>query len=276
MSKITSPIIKMDYENLLKALDKTHTLSVADVCEFLKVGRNWVSEYITSNVPHIFIQGTRSVPNWRAIINCHLNKNDSELIWFSPDQLFSFLENSIAAFSRQTVAVSPFAFMTDDSIQDLYCNFEKNYDSENALPLSQYLPANVAEMESYAIGVTARSKVKHIPITPPQQLFKNYELKAIRALIGYSGIDEVVRRKLYKSGHSRLELNIKGKKGKTGKLVFFVDYNNYIFPENRNIELTDIGHLTDFKNIVYNYIWTIPYEVYASRFEKIVSGYFPK
>ena len=105
MSKITSPIIKMDYENLLKALDKTHTLSVADVCEFLKVGRNWVSEYITSNVPHIFIQGTRSVPNWRAIINCHLNKNDSELIWFSPDQLFSFLENSIAAFSRQTVAV---------------------------------------------------------------------------------------------------------------------------------------------------------------------------
>ena len=276
MSKITSPIIKMDYENLLKALDKTHTLSVADVCEFLKVGRNWVSEYITSNVPHIFIQGTRSVPNWRAIINCHLNKNDSELIWFSPDQLFSFLENSIAAFSRQTVAVSPFAFMTDDSIQDLYCNFEKNYDSENALPLSQYLPANVAEMESYSIGVTARSKVKHIPIKPPQQLFKNYELKAIRALIGYSGIDEVVRRKLYKSGHSRLELNIKGKKGKTGKLVFFVDYNNYIFPENRNIELTDIGHLTDFKNIVYNYIWTIPYEVYASRFEKIVSGYFPK
>ncbi len=276
MSKITSPIIKMDYENLLKALDKTHTLSVADVCEFLKVGRNWVSEYITSNVPHIFIQGTRSVPNWRAIINCHLNKNDSELIWFSPDQLFSFLENSIAAFSRQTVAVSPFAFMTDDSIQDLYCNFEKNYDSENALPLSQYLPANVAEMESYAIGVTARSKVKHIPITPPQQLFKNYELKAIRALIGYSGIDEVVRRKLYKSGHSRLELNIKGKKGKTGKLVFFVDYNNYIFPENRNIELTDKGHLTDFKNIVYNYIWTIPYDVYASRFEKIVSGYFPK
>ena len=75
---------------------------------------------------------------------------------------------------------------------------------------------------------------------------------------------------------SRLELNIKGKKGKTGKLVFFVDYNNYIFPENRNIELTDIGHLTDFKNIVYNYIWTIPYDVYASRFEKIVSGYFPK
>ena len=276
MSKITSPIIKMDYENLLKALDKTHTLSVADVCEFLKVGRNWVSEYITSNVPHIFIQGTRSVPNWRAIINCHLNKNDSELIWFSPDQLFSFLENSIAAFSRQTVAVSPFAFMTDDSIQDLYCNFEKNYDSENALPLSQYLPVNVAEMESYAIGVTARSKVKHIPITPPQQLFKNYELKAIRALIGYSGIDEVVRRKLYKSGHSRLELNIKGKKGKTGKLVFFVDYNNYIFPENRNIELTDKGHLTDFKNIVYNYIWTIPYDVYVSRFEKIVTGYFPK
>ena len=78
-------------------------------------------------------------------------------------------------------------------------------------------------------------------------------------------------------------MNIKGKKGKTGKLVFFVDYNNYIFPENRNIELTDIGHLTDFKNIVYNYIWTIPYDiwtipydVYASRFEKIVSGYFPK
>ena len=264
----------MDYENLLKALDKTHTLSVADVCEFLKVGRNWVSEYITSNVPHIFIQGTRSVPNWRAIINCHLNKNDSELIWFNPDQLFSFLENCIAAFSRQTVAVSPFAFMTDDAIQALYRDFEKNYDSENALLLSQYLPVNVAEMESYSIGVTARSKVKHIPINPPQQLFKNYELKAIRALIGYSGIDEVVRRKLYKSGHSRLELNIKGKKGKTGKLVFFVDYNNYIFPENRNIELTDKGHLTDFKNIVYNYIWTIPYDVYASRFEKIVSGYF--
>ena len=276
MSKITSPIIKMDYENLLKALDKTHTLSVADVCEFLKVGRNWVSEYITSNVPHIFIQGTKSVPNWRAIINFHLNKNDSELIWFNPDQLFSFLENSIAAFSRQTVAVSPFALMTDDAIQALYRDFEKNYDSENALLLSQYLPVNVAEMESYSIGVTARSKVKHIPIKPPQQLFKNYELKAIRALIGYSGIDEVVRRKLYKSGHSRLELNIKGKKGKTGKLVFFVDYNNYIFPENRNIELTDKGHLTDFKNIVYNYIWTIPYDVYASRFEKIVSGYFPK
>ena len=276
MSKITSPIIKMDYENLLKALDKTHTLSVADVCEFLKVGRNWVSEYITSNVPHIFIQGTRSVPNWRAIINCHLNKNDSELIWFSPDQLFSFLENSIAAFSRQTVAVSPFAFMTDDAIQALYRDFEKNYDSENALLLSQYLPVYVAEMESYSIGVTARSKVKHIPINPPQQLFKNYELKAIRALIGYSGIDEVVRRKLYKSGHSRLELNIKGKKEKPVNLYFFVDYNNYTFQENRNIELTDKGHLTDFKNIVYNYIWTIPYEVYASRFEKIVSGYFPK
>ena len=236
MSKITSPIIKMDYENLLKALDKTHTLSVADVCEFLKVGRNWVSEYITSNVPHIFIQGTRSVPNWRAIINCHLNKNDSELIWFSPDQLFSFLENSIAAFSRQTVAVSPFAFMTDDAIQALYRDFEKKYDSENALLLSQYLPVNVAEMESYSIGVTARSKVKHIPINPPH----------------------------------------KGKKGKTGKLVFFVDYNNYIFPENRNIELTDKGHLTDFKNIVYNYIWTIPYEVYVRRFEKIVTGYLPK
>ena len=266
----------MDYENLLNALDKTHTLSVADVCEFLKVGRNWVSEYITSNVPHIFIQGSRSVPNWRAIINFHLNKSDSELIWFNPEQLFSFLENSIATFSRQTVAVSPFAFMTDDSIQALYRDFEKNYDSENALPLSQYLPVKVAEMESYAIGVTARSKVKHIPIKPPQQLFKNYELKAIRALIGYSGIDEVVRRKLYKSGHSRLELNIKGKKGKTGKLVFFVDYNNYIFPENRNIELTDKGHLTDFKNIVYNYIWTIPYDVYVRRFEKIVTGYLPK
>ena len=140
----------MDYENLLNALDKTHTLSVADVCEFLKVGRNWVSEYITSNVPHIFIQGTKSVPNWRAIINFHLNKSDSELIWFNPDQLFSFLENSIAAFSRQTVAVSPFAFMTDDSIQALYRDFEKNYDSENALPLSQYLPVKVAEMEAYA------------------------------------------------------------------------------------------------------------------------------
>ena len=90
MNKFNSPIIKMDYENLLNALDKTHTLSVADVCEFLKVGRNWVSEYITSNVPHIFIQGTKSVPNWRAIINFHLNKSDSELIWFNPDQLFSF------------------------------------------------------------------------------------------------------------------------------------------------------------------------------------------
>ena len=71
-------------------------------------------------------------------------------------------------------------------------------------------------------------------------------------------------------------MNIKGKKGKTGKLVFFVDYNNYTFPENRNIELTDKGHQTDFKNIVYNYIWTIPYEVYVRRFEKIVTGYLPK
>ena len=75
---------------------------------------------------------------------------------------------------------------------------------------------------------------------------------------------------------SRLELNVKGKKEKPVNLYFFVDYNNYTFQENRNIELTDKGHLTDFKNIVYNYIWTIPYDVYVSRFEKIVTGYFPK
>ena len=99
--------------------------------------------------------------------------------------------------------------------------------------MSRYLPDEIARLGSECVGVTYRSKVRHIEIAQPKEVFNRYKLVAIRALIGYAGIDEVIRRELFKTGHSRLELNIKGRSDKTSKLVFYVDYQNYIVRSDR-------------------------------------------
>lgn len=284
----TDNLIRMEsFDELLHALKFTHTMSIAQICNFLKVKRAWVSEYITSNVPHIMVQGAGSRTNWRAVANLALQRSDTELIWFNPAEVFAFLEKNVSSFSRQTVEICPFLFMSADSLAGLYSEFEKLYEPianllatkqysqvasrkiEKDLPLSRYLPDEIARLGSECVGVTYRSKVRHIEIAQPKEVFRQYKLVAIRALIGYAGIDEVIRRELFKTGHSRLELNIKGRSDKTSKLVFYVDYQNYIDAEvlsHKKSDLSEGKYLSEFKNFISKFTWTVPYETFEKGY----------
>ena len=172
----TDNLIRMEsFDELLHALKFTHTMSIAQICNFLKVKRAWVSEYITSNVPHIMVQGAGSRTNWRAVANLALQRSDTELIWFNPAEVFAFLEKNVSSFSRQTVEICPFLFMSADSLAGLYSEFEKLYEPianllatkqysqvasrkiEKDLPLSRYLPDEIARLGSECVGVTSRS-----------------------------------------------------------------------------------------------------------------------
>ena len=170
----TDNLIRMEsFDELLHALKFTHTMSIAQICNFLKVKRAWVSEYITSNVPHIMVQGAGSRTNWRAVANLALQRSDTELIWFNPAEVFAFLEKNVSSFSRQTVEICPFLFMSADSLAGLYSEFEKLYEPianllatkqysqvasrkiEKDLPLSRYLPDEIARLGSECVGVTS-------------------------------------------------------------------------------------------------------------------------
>ena len=142
----TDNLIRMEsFDELLHALKFTHTMSIAQICNFLKV-------------------------NWRAVANLALQRSDTELIWFNPAEVFAFLEKNVSSFSRQTVEICPFLFMSADSLAGLYSEFEKLYEPianllatkqytqvasrkiEKDLPLSRYLPDEIARLGSECVG----------------------------------------------------------------------------------------------------------------------------
>lgn len=247
------------WDELLDALAKTHTMSLGDVCNYLKIKRDWVNTHIRHNVPHIFVQGRESKSfDWRFVSNISNSTQDRELIWFNPEELYQFLNENVAAFTRQSIAVSLSQFLSYEQILKLYEFFlaivrkaRARVKDKDGLGLGlgeaiaglahakggfydrlrDMLPAPAQALaKNFRADETSRGGIPHVPLKKPE-IFGKMKLHAIRHMIGYSGTDESVRRELFRDGFSKVELGIKGKDGKTGRLIFFVDYENRLLAE---------------------------------------------
>ena len=262
----TDNLIRMEsFDELLHALKVTHTMSIAQICNFLKVKRAWVSEYITSNVPHIMVQAVEPTGELYLHFRVRLLRSVRSYLC-----LLTLWQVCIPS-SRNSMSRLRIFWLRNNTLRLHLERLRKICRCHVIfhLPLSRYLPDEIARLGSECVGVTSRSKVRHIEIEQPKEVFNRYKLVAIRALIGYAGIDEVIRRELFKTGHSRLELNIKGRSDKTSKLVFYVDYQNYIDAEvlsHKKSDLSEGKYLSEFKNFISKFTWTVPYETFEKGY----------
>lgn len=246
----------MTFEQAIRALQTTHTLSTRKICEYLKTYRPWVSKYILPKLDKIYLNngkfgGSRKSfgLNWVYMASKVLNNDEiTESAWYKTSDFESLLKSSLTSCTRQTIKVSSTIFMYEHDREaflarykiiqeDLQENKRKSY-KERSMELTServqleeqldklfdnYIGKEVIEelkkkvsIEEYGISKRTLS---------PHENYKmdwNYtKFMAVHDLKGYGGIDELVYRDLFNSGAVKLVFNFVAPNGDIGEKVFY-------------------------------------------------------
>jgi len=120
----------INWEEVLNALQTTHTLTIRKICQYLKVNRWWVSKYICPLLEEnkIYLpngMANKKLANWVEKASIALNRSDlKESCWFKNEDFYNLLRNSVTEVSRQTIQVPTELFIDDDQKDE----FKRQYD----------------------------------------------------------------------------------------------------------------------------------------------------
>ena len=246
----------LTFEQALKALQTTHTLSTRMICELLKTYRPWVTKYILPKLDKIYLNsgrvgGSRKsfTPNWVYMAAQALNNEEiTESAWYKTSDFEALLKKSLTSCTRQTIKVSATIFMNEYDREaflsrykiiqeDLQENQRKRY-KEKSMELSKEkadLEAQLSSLFDKYIGKDVMQKlqskvsideygISKRTLTPPEKYKMNWDyhkLMAVHDLKGYGGIDEVIYRDLFDNGAIKLVFSFVAENGDLGEKIFY-------------------------------------------------------
>lgn len=246
----------MTFEQAVKALQTTHTLSTRMICELLKTYRPWVTKYILPKLDKIYLNNGKMGNsrksfgmNWVYMASQVLNNDEiTESAWYKTSDFEALLKRSLSTCTRQTIRVSSTVFMNEHDREsfmaryniiqeDLQENKKKRY-TERSMELSKEKADLEAQLEGLFdkfIGADIMKELKDVvsieeygiskrTLTPPQKYKMNWDytkFMAIHDLKGYGGIDELVYRDLFDNGAVKLVFNFVAPNGDIGEKVFY-------------------------------------------------------
>lgn len=246
----------LSFEQVLEALQTTHTLSTRMICEKLKTYRPWVTKYILPKLDKIYLNSGKHGAsrksfgiNWvYAVSNALNNEEITESAWYKTSDFEALLKKSLVACTRQTIKVSASIFM-DEPIRKLFVsdyeeiqkkleeNKQKRY-TEKSIELlneKEKLEKQLQNLYDHFIGEDKMNELKKAvsideygiskrTLTPHQKYTMNWDYNkfmAIHDLKGYGGIDELVYRDLFNFGAVKLVFNFVDDKGNIGEKIFY-------------------------------------------------------
>lgn len=246
----------MTFEQAVKALQTTHTLSTRMICELLKTYRPWVTKYILPKLDKIYLNNGKMGNsrksfgmNWVYMASQVLNNDEiTESAWYKTSDFEALLKRSLSTCTRQTIKVSATIFMNEHDREsflaryniiqeDLQENKKKRY-TERSMELSKEKADLEAQLEGLFdkyIGADIMKELKDVvsieeygiskrTLTPPlkyEMEWDYHNFMAIHDLKGYGGIDELVYRDLFDNGAVKLVFNFVAPNGDIGEKVFY-------------------------------------------------------
>lgn len=241
---------KRSWQEILEALRETHTTSIRDACELLKVSRPWVNRYIRPHVDAVYLNSGRrgdhqTGQNWVRMAAIALDKEDmTESTWLHTGQILVLLESSLVSVTKQTKRVPVSNLITGDDRKAEYCarrtelllqakelwskpsaEAEKKglelYQQADLLHL-EYVDEAAAKLLERPCGITKRGEVERIDVEYPGQINPACWI-APHDIKGYGDTDEEVYRRFFREGCIRLELTVPDADGAVGSKVYYIE-----------------------------------------------------
>lgn len=240
---------KMNWEEVLNALQTTHTLTIRKICQYLKVNRWWVSKYICPALEEnkIYLpngMANRQLANWVEKASIALNRSDlTESCWFKTEDFFDLLRKSVVAVTRQTIQIPAELFVDDkDEFKRQYEEFTEQinsisqfdrYDEKRVNELNKLINKRKALWLSllsdekkliYNEGIslyTKRSAVERVKVKPDFDVVDKLSKWVSPADIkDYGDSDEQIYRTFFNEGYFRIDLQINN--SDDGKRVYYL------------------------------------------------------
>lgn len=241
---------KRTWEEILKALEETHTTSIRDACMMLKASRPWVNRYIKPHVDALYLNSGRRGDsqmgrNWVKLAAIMLDREDmTESIWLHTGELLGLLSRSMVSVTKQTKNVPVSSLIAGEDRKAEYCARRAEllqqakelarklapeaqakclelYQRADLLHL-EYVDSAAAKLLEHTCSVTTRGKVERVDVPypgkiDPERWIAPHDIKA------YGDTDEAVFRYFFRSGSIRLELSIPDEDGVVSSKVYYIN-----------------------------------------------------
>lgn len=241
---------KTNWEEVLDALQTTHTLTIRKICQYLKVNRWWVSKYICPALEEnkIYLpngMANRQLANWVEKASIALNRSDlKESCWFKNEDFFELLRKSVVSVTRQTIQIPAELFVDNkdefksqyeeftEQINGIY-QFEK-FDEKRVNELNKLVNKRrglwlslVSDEKKliYNEGISLykkRSAVERVNAEPDFDVVDKLSKWVSPADIKeYGDSDEQIYRTFFNEGYFRIDLQINN--SDDGKRVYYLE-----------------------------------------------------
>ena len=232
------------WNELITALRNRYTLPFSETCEILKASRSWVNKYIRPHVPAVYISsgivnGHQRGASWTRLASKQLGKEITDQIWLDREEFEKFIRESIVSCTAQTKYV-PYAllippvkrdqFRTEycritDELNDAMMNMQHSEVSKLQEALVKLINTSITgdveqDMLKSRLDPSRRGGVDAWPVAVPVTPLS--EWKAVHDLRGYSGVDEIIYRRLFTEGAIRIEIQVPALTGELSKKVYYI------------------------------------------------------
>jgi hypothetical protein len=268
---------KLSFNEMMNAIQTTHTLSTKRICEILKTYRPWVTKYILPYLDKIFISNGKGKTsfNWVAMVRNKLQDNEfNESAWYKSSDFEELLKKSLYSCTRQTIKCSASVFVPDISraefceqykfLEEKIDEIRKKLDkliTDDLLEELKKIKKQQKELIENYLGKSVFEELKSMvtldeykPSKRPLSPAENYKLDfdymnfmAVHDLKGYGGIDEQIYRDLFNNGAIKLVFKFVAKNGDIGEKIYYV----YDRKNDNNYRLDDGSP-----------VWTVPYSFF--------------
>ena len=241
---------KMNWEEVLNALQTTHTLTIRKICQCLKVNRWWVSKYICPFLEEnkIYLPNgiaNKQLANWVEKAAIALNKKDlTESCWFKNEDFINLLRASVVGVTRQTIQIPAELFVEDSSeFKRQYDDFTNQiagisqfdrYDENRVNELNKLTNKRKALWQTlmseekkliYNEGIsiyTKRTAAERVSVKPDFDVVdKLNKWVSPQDIKEYGDSDEQIYRTFFNEGYYRIDLQIKD--SEDGKRVYYLE-----------------------------------------------------
>ncbi len=224
------PKLKLPWNEVLKALQTTHTLSIRDVCKILKTSRNWVNAHISPHCEQIYLS-----QKWVQLASKQLQEEIKDMVWFKDEDFYNLINNSISTVTAQTKSVPIDYFLNSESKKQFYEKYKATVKSGDFLTYDEIfkMAESFADEEERKLFETRadqhnRSDYLRVAVELPDNydLLKNWFPPHARR--DYGDTDEMLYRDFFNRGFWRIELKINHEDKKPGEKIFYIEDPHYL------------------------------------------------
>lgn len=225
----------------IDSLQGDFTLTLRQMCQFLKVDRSWLNRYVKPHLRYIYLSnGVGKSANYLEAYNLVRYMNDQNLVtdttWYSLSDFESLLNQCFVDITRQTIAVSIDRLILPEKLRyfnqnyrnphDIWLSmFDNGHDYKQEMREHENLIRECASEEGWKMYKNRPLKYKRtLCQAVPYQLDKSVmelELKSAHDMKDYGDTDEEVYRKIFQEGYCRAVLRIPDRNNVFSEKVYY-------------------------------------------------------